>query len=362
MRRLRAPGIPNRTILYYPTISVPTSSWLRQALLYWDQVASIVPGDLDESAEFYTPDVQYLQSVDQFRPIDPHELFSHESGSVQRVRQFEEDFLAKLTSPLFAGYLGERSHWLLDSAIHADKISCTMYEHLASLGLAREDSSMEDWYLFERKTALLYMSVLAVHLADLDVQSTVPGTDRRDYEGFAYDASSREGYACLDIRFGDVLPIPTDDVPLADIVGFKERHRDDLLGFRMEVQQFQEKLWQSRDEGDVKDAAASFGERMEKALSDLASVLHGDRILTKAGCLKTIMNAKFTLALGMGTTVSEATQIIHIPTNLILPALAVSGAIEVGYHLIDEATQKRAALRDSPFAYLYHAQAEGLIP
>jgi hypothetical protein len=32
-----------RTVLYYPTISIPDDWWLRQALFYFDQVASIVP-------------------------------------------------------------------------------------------------------------------------------------------------------------------------------------------------------------------------------------------------------------------------------------------------------------------------------
>lgn len=30
------------TVLYYPTISIPDNFWLRQALLYFDEVASIV--------------------------------------------------------------------------------------------------------------------------------------------------------------------------------------------------------------------------------------------------------------------------------------------------------------------------------
>jgi hypothetical protein len=37
-----SPGI-KRAILYYPTITLPPGGWLRQAILYWDQVGSIVP-------------------------------------------------------------------------------------------------------------------------------------------------------------------------------------------------------------------------------------------------------------------------------------------------------------------------------
>ena len=38
----------SRTVLYYPYIQVPTSGlWIRKALLYWDQVAAIVPRSYD---------------------------------------------------------------------------------------------------------------------------------------------------------------------------------------------------------------------------------------------------------------------------------------------------------------------------
>jgi hypothetical protein len=64
--------IIKRTILYYPTISVPTGNWLRQAILYWDEVSSIVPKSWDEKLLIaYTQDIQYLKSEGEFRSIDP---------------------------------------------------------------------------------------------------------------------------------------------------------------------------------------------------------------------------------------------------------------------------------------------------
>ena len=32
-----------QTILYYPTIDIQDGAWLRNAILYWDEVSSIVP-------------------------------------------------------------------------------------------------------------------------------------------------------------------------------------------------------------------------------------------------------------------------------------------------------------------------------
>jgi hypothetical protein len=67
-----------RTILYFPTIAVPNGTWLRRALLYWDEVASIVPqGYTGESLIPYTPEVQYLLSEGVFKPISPTRLRQH---------------------------------------------------------------------------------------------------------------------------------------------------------------------------------------------------------------------------------------------------------------------------------------------
>ena len=73
---------PKRTILYYPTIRIPTTIWLRQALLYWDEIASIVPRDYEDNAfDPYTPEIQYLKSEGQFRPIRPETFVADERGT-----------------------------------------------------------------------------------------------------------------------------------------------------------------------------------------------------------------------------------------------------------------------------------------
>ena len=54
-----------RTVLYYPTIEIPSDRWLRQALLYWDRVGSIVPRSFDDYQDSqaiarFGPDIEYL--------------------------------------------------------------------------------------------------------------------------------------------------------------------------------------------------------------------------------------------------------------------------------------------------------------
>ena len=70
----------SQTILYYPNINIPDGSWLRNALLYWDEVSSIVPY---ENYPDFSSELLYLQKLGVYKAIYPQELFSSE---------FTEDF------------------------------------------------------------------------------------------------------------------------------------------------------------------------------------------------------------------------------------------------------------------------------
>lgn len=69
-----------QTILYYPTINIQDSAWLRNAVLYWDEVSSIVPY---EDYPNFSPEVLFLQRSGVYKAVYPQKLFSSE---------FAEDF------------------------------------------------------------------------------------------------------------------------------------------------------------------------------------------------------------------------------------------------------------------------------
>lgn len=354
---------PKRTILYYPTISVPTGAWLRQALLYWDEIGSIVPQRWDNSDLIpYTPDIEYLRAEGEFRPFRP-ETLTTQPERWNDLQALEKEFRSIVTSVGFQRLLAPTHQRQLAWHIHLDKVSARLFSFLERTGLAAVDSENPEWYLVEEKTALLYMAVLAKYLADIDIQATVPGTDRREYERLIYDAPSRwRGFVCLDTRFRNVLPIPRDDVPLSDILPFKRKRRAELLNFRQQIDHFQQKLSQAEDRREVKQIVTSFRESIEKGLNDLSTLLQDAKIAMTVGSLKTIINAKSPTLWGtLGVIIGQATKVTELPIEWTLPRLGVLGLIEVGCHLIDKRNEQRAALRKSPFAYLYHAQAEGLL-
>ena len=69
-----------QTILYYPTINIQDSAWLRNAVLYWDEVSSIVPY---EDYPNFSPEVLFLQrsGVEMSRNV--------QSGNTQNLKSAE---------------------------------------------------------------------------------------------------------------------------------------------------------------------------------------------------------------------------------------------------------------------------------
>lgn len=62
-----------QTILYYPTIDIQDGAWLRNAILYWDEVSSIVPY---EGYPDFSPEILYLQRLGVYKPVYPQDLFA----------------------------------------------------------------------------------------------------------------------------------------------------------------------------------------------------------------------------------------------------------------------------------------------
>ena len=244
------------SILYYPTIDVPPGNWLRQALMYWDEVTSIVPQKWDETELIsYTPDIEYLLAEEEFRPIRPENLVHHD---YKEVVDLANEFKSIFKSNTFQKSLPPKGDRLCISKIHRDKISYELLDFLTEEQVAVNDQNT-DWILFEQTCALLYMSLLAKYLAAIDANLTVTGTDRVEYKNliFQIDQSS-QGVSCIDARFINTLPIPRNDVALSDLISFKRKRKDELLKFRLKMQEFQNKLSEVTEPNEIKAEIIKF--------------------------------------------------------------------------------------------------------
>ena len=351
---------PKRTILYYPTISIPTSDWLRRSLLYWDEIGSIVPMDYEENTLIpYSPDIQYLKAEEEFRPFRPEKL----AYSWEKSQELAKELVSIIETPKFQNLLPRREMRLLHSRIHRDKVSGNVVDYLERWGLAQRDQDDWDWIRFENRTALLYMAILAKYLADEDSMATVPGTDIQEYESLIFEAMlPSDGFACLTTNYLNMVPVPREDVPLSDIVKFKRKRRSELLEFRQQINEFYRSLRACQSKSDANDIAATFSEKITKELNNLKAVMDDSRLATIVGSLKTIIKLDSpALWATAGVMVGQATQVANVPIQWSVVGIGILGAIEIASFLSDKRNEQRATLRDSPFAYLYHAQREGIL-
>lgn len=351
-----------RTALYYPTISVPTGSWLRSTLLYWDEFASIVPQDYERKTLIpFSPEVEFLRGENEFRPIRPDVLMI--DGHYEKVQIFEKEIKSRVQAPAFQDHLsnGQRH---LDARIHVDKVSESFFnDFLNPAGLARRDDDDYNWLLFERRTALLYMSCLAKYLAELDQEATTPSTDCPLYERLSlYALQPEEGFSCLDVQLRNILPVPRQDVALSDILVFKRRRRQELLKFRELVDEVNSDLAKAESPAEFKGAFISMGEKLERGVDELKILLDDSRLATFSSTLKSIISVKSpTLLTIAAVAAGRVTKVADLPIGWTAAGIAILGSIEVSHLLIDSRNKSRAMLRESPFAYVYYAEKKGIV-
>lgn len=373
----------NRTILYYPTIDIPKNNWLRHSLLYWDEVSSIVPKSWDgDFLVNLSPEIHYLMNEGQFRPMKPEDLISN-GDNWEQFENFQSEFRDIVTSENFRRFINIRQNYKsyrihknkLQSdfrihqnkignsyKIHSNKTSDSIFSLLQDLNLANRNGENE-WINFEENTALLYMSLLAKYLADIDSNQTTIGTDYYTYEKFNFKrVSSDEGFPVVSFNLNNILPTPKANVPFEKIIQFKKKRSENLNHFKKTISDFQTRISNSSSESELKENAINFQESLVNGVNDLAAVLRDGKVDFSIKTLKSLINLKSpTVIATLGTTLATKTNLIEVPVNLSAIGLASMGAIELTTNYIENRNKQRAKLRESPFSYIYYANKYGIV-
>jgi hypothetical protein len=351
-----APNIAKKTILYYPTITIPTGAWLRQALLYWDEIGSIVPHDQGRNLVSYSTDVEWLKNERVFRPFSPQ--IGRGGGTV--VNEFKSELFEAVGSADFRKVLPTLTKRTFSARVHKDKVSDEVFELLKGKHLAQEKRDDSHWYHFENAVALLYMAKLAKYLAAEDEQPTVIGTDLREYERLNFGTGVlKNGVISLTAGFLNVLPVPREDVSLGDILDFKRRRHDHLLHFRQMLDDFETKLAACKSNVETKNAVAAFSTKLQASLADLETVLKDAKIATFWGSMESLIKINSPAWLppalvGLGRVASIAV----VPVSWAIGGAAVAGTIVVGKYLIDKRNERRAVMRQSQLSYFFEAKRD----
>lgn len=346
-----------RTILYYPNIEVPTSGpWIRRALLYWDDLAAIVPRSYDDymnaqGAKWFRPELQELYEQKIFRPINPGKLFM----DGKTAQAFTTDWDSSLAS--HRRRFRSASPPECTVPIYKDKTSQHIFHDLQARGLAA-DAGNPLLYFFEPTTAVNYMALLAKHMAAAQTNPTIPATDMEALSDrtFGKNASANlEPVLCA--RLADVIPIPSPSVPLKDILKFRQKHNAELLAFRAVMDDFEKSLAEADDDAEIVIKTEKFKEKAKLDTLNLGKALKASNFSTVLGSLQAFIKPNSPTLIGSAAVLAgKATSIAAVPIPWVVAGASMAGLIEVGMHWFGKVQERRKTLKDTPFAYLFLAR------
>lgn len=360
-----------RTILYYPSIVIPDGTWLKKSLLYWDEVSSIVPREVEYGVTHNDDLLQYLRDEGEYRPTYPDQLMDHEI-----FREFEEEIISKYRSyrnwRKWSNNQGRnpqtRSMNESDNSlygIHREKMT-----HQLSRIIIRDKNHFfeneDEWFYMENVAANIYMSTLAKYLALANVNYTVIGTD----EMRAIDKVYRIIQRSKKPNFGNlkpvlnvsinILPVPYPDTSYAEIIQFKRKYRDDLLSFRRILNNYEQQISKAEDEYEIREHTILFKEQMEKGTRETMKMLKGSGINFFLSSLRSIINIKSpTMLSTFAAFAGYKTE--TFPSAVAGALIGVAGTVDVAVNYMTIRNNTLEKLSDKGFLYLYHARKQGII-
>lgn len=223
-------------LLYYPYISIPNADWLKQAILYWDGVSTIVPED-------------YLQRPNQFSKFARSMV---REGIIEAV-------LPETYAYQYAYECTQFLNWALENAHHFPLpphgytyMTTKQYVHVGKLGFLAEELERnrlarrinEQWYTMNSRLSMSFMTFLAILIGQ--AEDYIPTTDQYqgmsvlfnlDYQN-AFTNSRVVRNTLRNSILDNILPVPAGEQDLLDLLRFKERYHDELVRFRNRIEEF----------------------------------------------------------------------------------------------------------------------------
>jgi len=210
--------------LFYPYV-VPPSSWVKQSLLYYDVIGSVVHNRfMDDPPN----DIAWLIDAGHYETVHADQL--GRDAAVALVDEFID---------VLAEFEQSGRGWLPDGAplelVNYGKLPDLVENQLVDLGVLRGSAA---GYLLQPRLLGPLICLLAKYAA---VSFSVPSrhysmhttmTEAQDVCLSPLSAGSQAVQNVLAATLQSVLPVPGEQVPFDDILEFKDSHRRELLQLR----------------------------------------------------------------------------------------------------------------------------------
>ncbi len=348
-----------QTILYYPNINIQDGKWLRNALLYWDNISSIVPY---ENYENLSSDLLFLQSSGVYEAIYPQDLFSSKYSDdfcdtiLKRISEYEKRNAKKSFSArdktiihrgkLHAEVIYELSHnnkltpWV--SARLIEKKHPDFYNH-------------DEWMEMDAQIGRIYMRTLAEFSIKCSHKDIILGTDKLSENREIYCSASHQIYnQCCNLNIINCLPQPSLETSFEDILEFKSRRKYELNAFREKIRELEENIYNSNSFEEIKHYENKFIESWETCYSDYNKALKDSKISFVLGNLCTL------IAIPSIGNVLENALAQYIGQDFFDAVQLGAGLLQMGISYIDYKNKINPNKGDGGFSYIINARKEGI--
>ena len=359
--------------LFYPWIDIRDEAWLKTALLYWDEVRTIVPESIDDP--YSTVTGRALKEAEFLVPLRVH-------SGMDEIEELAEDVLAYLGTTegaelLIAESGGHRHDIHVEklpyqlgrlAEIHPEKLPYEIRHMLRNFAAPSERG--REWLRVDERFASFYMTLLASRLAErvgARLLTSMPAADRlavtarldaqlhglltwgehqhrrswREYDAFGPRHRMPRHLAPgmlanLAIERVGIAP----DTPIDRLIEFREKHKDELAQFRTKIEQL---------------AASVDADLPAEALRQRISDLHSQEVVPAISNLKAALKGRRIRWLSDGLLkvafLSVGPSTMLVVAGLAIPIALLAGA---GISLIATGTRynvdRRESLRANPFA------------
>lgn len=360
--------------LYYPTIDIQNTDWLKTAVLFWDSISTIVPESL--SNPYKERDTQYLSDIGFLCPL-------YVNSNDKSVIGIEEDVMELLHSPEFAqaicspqairygGIWSSKMSYRVRrylkhinaDGIYRDKMSWRIQNEIRQIGHYLDEERI---YYFDNEFAYIYMITLANKLCEdhslgmitddipcFNIGNTVKYGNQTIIPSNDYFRNRRprdhqlEQGLLLNFIIGGLSISP--DTDLTDIVLFKNHHKDELRRFRTQLAKLTRNLDIDKPlsvmQQEIRDL---YDNEFIPALNDFKAALKSSKIkwFTET-CLK--------VSLLSASATSVPMALLGLPVEQALFAgMGISVIASAASYNVD----KKRFLRENPYSYLLSINRE----
>jgi len=349
-----------QTTLYYPTINIQDSAWLRNAILYWDEVSSIVPY---ENYPDFSPELLYLQELGVYKAVYPQELFFSEFADdfcdsiVKRISYYDRERAQNSNNGMQNGRVRMHKNKIyapaLHELIHYRKLPPQLLDYFGDKRYIH-DYNTDGWMEIDSKIAQIYMRTLAEYSIKCSDKDVVLGTDTSMHSREIYSPSRNRAdlqAQCCKINIEKCLPQPSMDVSFEDILEFKNRRKDELNAFRAKIRELETNIYNADSPELIRHHETQFIEGWQQCSQDFYKALKDSKITFFLSGLVSLVGIPF-----VGQQLSS-----HIGQDVTSAIQTGAQLLNIGIGYFDYRNKISPAKSDGGFSYIIKANRDGII-